>query len=457
MPEPDASRRSFLSLLVNTFIAQLTTNFLWSAVTFWLYLETRSILVTAFLGGSFMLLIAAMGVPFGSWVDRTRKKRVMVAAQGVTAALFAAAFAYYLLTPPDALLTVGSPAMMAFLALLLGGVVLESARGIALATCVTILVPPDGRAQANGLVGMVAGLSFATTSVFAGLAVGQLGMTWTLAIAVALTAVSLLHLWTVRIPEPEIVHADGVPKAVDLAGAWRAVRNVPGLVWLLVFTTLNNAVSGVHLALLDPYGLTLVSVEVWGILWGVLSFGFLLGSAWVSRFGLGSRPLRSLLLANVAMWLVGTVFTIRESIWLLAGGIVVYMALIPLVEAAEQTVLQRVVPLPSQGRVFGLAQSVELGAVPLTSFLIGPVAEFWLIPSMATPGGQASWGWLLGEGEARGIALAFVLAGLAGLAFTLAALASRPYRTLSRAYAAAAAADVATWPEPEPGRPVVTD
>ena len=38
--------------------------------------------------------------------------------------------------------------------------------------------------------------------------------------------------------------------------------------------------------------------------------------------------------------------------------------------AAEQTVLQRVVPFERQGRVFGFAQSVEQAASPLTAFLV---------------------------------------------------------------------------------------
>ena len=45
----------------------------------------------------------------------------------------------------------------------------------------------------------------------------------TLWIAVGLTAASLLHLFTVSIPEPEVLHSDELPKAVDFRGAFRAV------------------------------------------------------------------------------------------------------------------------------------------------------------------------------------------------------------------------------------------
>ena len=427
--------RSFYGVLVNTLIANVTTSFLWFSLVFWVYLETRSVLATAILGGAYMMLVAVVGVPFGTWVDRWRKKRVMVVATVVTAIAFAAAFVFYLLVPTRALLEIGSVTFWGFVLLILLGAIVESARGIALSTCVTLLVPETRRANMNGLVGMVNGLGFAITSVFAGLAVGQLGMTWVMVISVVLTAVSLLHLLTVSIPEPEVLHSDEVPKAVDFAGAFTAILAVPGLMGLVLFATLNNLLGGVFMALMDPYGLTLVSVEVWGVMWGVLSFGFMLGAGWVARYGLGTRPLRSLLLANVAMWLICIGFTIRENIWLTAVGILAYMVLIPVAEAAEQTVLQKVVPYEKQGRVFGLAQSVEVAAAPISAFLIGPVAEFWLIPYAHSDAGRAALGPFLGAGEARGIALVFVLAGLLGLVLTGGAFLSRSYRLLTAGYA----------------------
>ena len=197
-----------------------------------------------------------------AWIDHTRKHRVMVVAGVVTAVCYAAALGLFLVLPTGAVLTIGSPAFIGFVTLVLFGAIVESVRGLALSTVVTLLVPEPTRANANGQVGMVNGLGFAITSVFSGLAVGQLGMRWTLVIAVALTAVSLAHLLTISIPEDVITHSDDLPKKVDFAGAWRAIRAIDGLLALILFTTLNNLLGGVYMALLDPYGLTLVSVEV---------------------------------------------------------------------------------------------------------------------------------------------------------------------------------------------------
>ena len=427
-------RRAFSRLLVNTFVANLTTSFLWFAATFWIYLETRSVLATSLMGGAYMLLLAVVGVPFGMLVDRHRKKNVMVGSQTVTAVTFVLALVVFATAPREVLLTVGSLPFWLFIgALLLGGVV-ESARMITLSTTVTLLIAPEDRARANGKVGVVNGLSFAVTSVFSGLAIGQLGMWWTLVISVALSILSLLHLLTIRIPERGVEHVEGVPEPIDFGVAWRTVVAVPGLVALIAFTTFNNLLGGLYMALLDPYGLTLVSVEAWGLMYGAISFAFIAGGALIAAKGLGARPLRMLLLANLAGYVVGLLFTIRESVLLLAIGMFLYMALAPVIEAAEQTVLQRVVPYDKQGRVFGFAQAVEVAAAPITAFLIGPIAEFGLIPYMEEGRGGVHFGWLLGDGDARGIALVFVAGSVIGLVMTLLALASKPYRVLSRAY-----------------------
>lgn len=132
-------------------------------------------------------------------------------------------------------------------------------------------------------------------------------------------------------------------------------------------------------------------------------------------------------------------FAIREWWWLYALGLLVFMCLMPIAEASEQTIIQRVVPYETQGRVFGFAASVESAAAPVSAFIVGPLAQFWLIPFMDSEAGRSSLGWLLGPGEARGIALVFVAASAILLVVVLLAFFSAPYRRLSRAYAAAPA------------------
>jgi DHA3 family multidrug efflux protein-like MFS transporter len=172
----------------------------------------------------------------------------------------------------------------------------------------------------------------------------------------------------------------------------------------------------------------------------------IIGGLLVAKVGLGSRPVRTLLLANLVLWLVTALDTLQSSIVLITVGLFLSMALMPVAEAAEQTVLQKVVPLERQGRVFGFAQSVEQSASPLTAILVSPLAEFVTIPLMTTGAGADLVGGWYGTGPDRGLAVLMTVFGLAGALLTLLALRSRPFRRLETAYSGE--------PAPVPSGPV---
>lgn len=430
--------KHFYGVLVNTLIANVTTSFLWFALTFWAYIETQSVLATSVIGGSYMLLIAITSLFFGTFVDHYRKKQVMVFASIFTLIMFAIGGLIYWLTPSELLLSWNAPYFWLFGAIILIGAVVENMRNIALSTTVTLLVPKEDHAKANGLVGTVQGVGFLVTSVFSGLAIGFLGMGWVLAIALVMTTVALIHLLFVSIPEEHIVHDPELDKKkIDIKGSLAAIKAIPGLLALIFFSTFNNLIGGVYMSFMDPYGLTLFPVQVWGVILGITSTGFIIGGLLIAKFGLGKKPLKTLLLINIAMGIIGAIFTIREFWLLYVAGIYLYMLMIPAIEAAEQTVIQRVVPFKRQGRVFGFAGSIEAAAAPITAFMIGPLAQFVIIPFMNSPEGQAQWGWLLGEGEARGIALIFVFAGLTIALVALLAFRTKAYQRLSAFFAKA--------------------
>ena len=437
--------KTFHVTLANSLVAFITNNFVWFAVTFWVYLETRSVIATSVMAGVFTLTIAFSGFFLGSLVDRYPKKRVMLLSSIVSLVLYAIAGFIFVTTPYEEFADASSVRLWIFIVLTLVGAIGGNLRAIALSTLVTILVPEDERDKANGLVGTANGVAFLGASIFSGLAVGYLSMFWVLAIAIVMSLLVIAHLATLTIPDlpKKIRHAhDGEPEhehdhpheGVDVRGTIRAIQLVPGLFGLIFFHTFNNFLGGIFMSLMDAYGLLLVSVQVWGALWGFLSLGFIVGGIVVARKGLGKNPLRTLFLANILMWTICIFFTIQASIVLLAIGMFVWLCLIPAVEAAEQTILQKVVPPERQGRVFGFAQSVEQAASPITAFLIGPVAQLIFIPFMTTGAGVDLLGSWFGTGTDRGLALLFSVAGLIGLIVTLLAMRSYSYRALSENY-----------------------
>lgn len=428
----------FHHLLGNNLVANITNFTVWFALTFWVYLETKSVFATGMIAGIYLVMTAASGIWFGSLVDHHRKKLVMLGSSVLSFALYAVSLAAHELAPEGRLKEVAGVPLWLLITLVMLGVIAGNIRSIALPTLVTILVPEERRDKANGLVGMVTGIGFLTTSVISGFLVAWGGMFYTLVFAMGFSALAFLHLLFVPVDEPRAEAATGAatePRRVDLAGTLKVVGAVPGLFALILFASFNNFLGGVFMALMDAYGLSLVAVETWGLLWGLLSSAFILSGMVIARTGLGPNPLRTLLLVNLITWSVCCVFTIQSSIVLLTVGCFIWMFLGPYAEAAEHTTLQKVVPFERQGRVFGFAQSVEQAASPLTAFLIGPLTQFFFIPLMTTGAGADAIGDWFGRGDERGIALVFTLAGAVGVIATILAFNSRYYRQLVAVYA----------------------
>lgn len=431
----DPTVRTFAQLLVNVLLVSFINFTVWFALTFFVYLRTRSVFATGMIAGIFLVAMAGTGVWFGSIVDHHRKKTVMQASALVSLAIYTIGLVFYLVTPAEEWRDPASVRLWILIVLLMTGVIAGNLRSIALPTVVTAMFDERVRDRANGLVGTTSGVSQLVTSVASALLVGWNGMLGVLVLAVAVLAGSVLHLRRLRLPDA-LAHAaaEDEPKRVDVRGTIRVVRGIPGMVALIVFSALNNLLMGGLMALMDPYALSMMSVQAWGIIWGALSGVMIVGGLLVARIGTSSNPVRLILLTNMALWVVTMAFPLRDSVIWLVGGMAVFMLVMPFVEAAEQTVLQKVVPYERQGRVFGFAQSVEQAASPLTAFLISPMTQFFFIPFM-TDGSGARWiGDWFGTGEARGMALVFVLLGVSGLLFTTYALSSRHYRHLSRSY-----------------------
>lgn len=428
------NKLTFYNLLGNSVIATVTNAFVWFALTFWAFLETHSVLVTSFIAGTFAVLNVISAFAFGGVVDRYRKKTAMLFSTIGSLIAYSIGTWFFFTTPKELFSDPTGPHLWILIVILILGSMSGRLRDIALVTLVKGLFDKD-RDKANGLIGAMNGLSFSVTSVLSGLAIGFYGMELALVCALSVTFLALLHLLSVTVEEPVIIHTEDAPKHFDVRGTIAMIAAVPGLFALIFFTTFNNFLGGVFMALMDPYGLSLVSVQTWGIMFAFLSFGFIFGSSYIAKYGLGNRPLRRLLMVNIILWITCIFFTIQPSIVLLATGMFIWMSLVPFIEATEQTVMQAVVPYERLGRVIGFAQSIEFAATPLTAFLIGPIAQFIFIPFMTDGMGAELIGSWFGTGQARGIALVFTISGLIGLCVTILAFRSRSYHILSDSYA----------------------
>ena len=163
---------------------------------------------------------------------------------------------------------------------------------IALSTCVTLLVPAADRDRANGMVGTVSGRLVRHHVGLQRAGDRPLGMGWAYLGALTLTGRRARAPATIRSRSrrPARGRRPGRSPPIDIRGALEAIHAVPGLTMLILLAAFNNLLGGVFMALMDAYGLRLVSVEAWGTPVGCDQLAFIAGGLAVASVGLGSEP-----------------------------------------------------------------------------------------------------------------------------------------------------------------------
>jgi DHA3 family multidrug efflux protein-like MFS transporter len=128
----------FHRLLVSALLVAATTNFVWAALTYFVYLETQSVISTGLIGGIYLVIVALSGVWFGSFVDRNKKKHAMFVSSVATLLFFVWVFFCVSVGACGALSSVTSLYLWIFSIILLCGVIAGLIYFIAIPTLITM-------------------------------------------------------------------------------------------------------------------------------------------------------------------------------------------------------------------------------------------------------------------------------------------------------------------------------
>lgn len=149
---PLEHRSIFYHLLTNTLFTSVMNFTLWFALTFYVYLETRSVFAVSLIAGLWLVTTAATGIWFGSLVDHHKKQTMMIIANIASLVFYIASFIVYQTTSPEVFKDPTSVQLWILATLIMLGVIAGNIRGITMPTLVTILIPEGRRDKANGLV-----------------------------------------------------------------------------------------------------------------------------------------------------------------------------------------------------------------------------------------------------------------------------------------------------------------
>jgi len=293
----------------------------------------------------------------------------------------------------------------------------------AYSAAITTMLPKKHYSRANGMMALVESGPAVFAPILAGALYPILGLTGILVLDIATFVVAVGALAVVHIPPPPRTAAGAASKGSMLHEALYGFRYIferKSLLHLLLFFLALNFTIGIAFNVFDPYILerTGSNSTYLGFVRSAAAIGGVAGGLLVSVWGGFRRRMRSILLGESLTGAVALVaFGLGRSLpfWIAAAGLGAVFG--PFVNGASQAIWQAKVAPDLQGRVFSARRMIAFAIGPVSPVLAGVIADYVTEPAMVS----ATWlsrafGWMVGTTPGSGMALQFVLAGVAYVA-----------------------------------------
>ncbi|WP_260428623.1 MFS transporter [Micromonospora globispora] len=328
-----------------------------------------------------------VGLPAGAWVDRLRRRPVMILCDLVSAVLFLSVPAAALL----GLLTIGQ-----LLAVALGSglarVFFETADQVYLPT----LLGPEEVPEGNAKLQATQTASYVVCPGLAGLVAQLAGALTALLLDAVSFLVSAACLWRIRTVERRPRRPDG-PSSLrrEVAAGIRFVAGDPYLRVMAVYGAASNIGLVGYQAVLVVFLVRTAGLPpgLVGLLIGLASLGGIVGATIATTLARRVGTARAMLLAALGAGPPALLIPLAgpgaAALWLILGGVVVSLA-VAVGNVVKGSFRQTYTPHALLGRVTVSMQLLNYGTIPLAAVLAGALGA-------AYGPGRAIWvmtGWL---------------------------------------------------------------
>jgi MFS family permease len=202
--------------------------------------------------------------------------------------------------------------------------------------------------------------------------------------------------------------------AADLREGIKAFSQNKGVVNLVLTTTLVLFFVGLLQALIIPMLLSLTTAKAVGISQSVCASGMIFGSLFIGLFGGKNNLVKTL---SISLLLSGMFFAnlglSTNIIYITMAGFM-FFATLPFINTSIEVMIRTNIDSRKQGRVWSIISMITyLGSI-IAFTVAGFLADKVFNPLLESGGLLADTaGTIIGTGEGRGIALLFVISGLA--------------------------------------------
>jgi hypothetical protein len=252
--------------------------------------------------------------------------------------------------------------------------------------------------------------------LLAGYLIVMIGLTGVLMIDLATFIIAVITLASTRILSPSPKTPVGEERFKlwgDLRGGWQHLCAQPGLLGLVLLSAVDNFPRNAALTLTVPMVRSGAGVDAVGLVLAAGGAGLLVGSSLMSAWGGPQRRVRGYLGFQAAQGLAIVVSGWSPHPLVIACGHGLFVLSFAGAVVCLRPVLQRMVALEAQGRVFGLVGAIALLAEAPSYPVAGVLADRIFEPALTTGGRLAgSVGVLIGTGPGRGMGAVRVLMGM---------------------------------------------
>jgi MFS transporter, DHA3 family, macrolide efflux protein len=343
------------------------------ALVWWITLETGSATVLAIAFMAALVPQIAVGPFAGAVVDRSNRKKVMIAADsGIALATLTLIVLFWL----D---IVEVWEIMALLAVRSFG---GAFHWPAFMASTSLMVPKEQLARVNGLNQAVFGMANIGGPAAGAVLLVLLPMQGILAIDVLTAIIAISTLLAVHIPNP--LQAEGHEKksvVKEVGEGLRFVRGWPGALTLLGVAMAVNFLFTPTDALLpiltlDHFG---GGAEEFAGLQISIGLGMVIGGIALGIWGGFKRRMMTVCFGLAASGISLVVIGLAPSEWYLVALAAIFATgtFVSMLNGALMAVMQVAIPANMQGRVFALVSSSAMAMTPLGLAVGGPTADLW--------------------------------------------------------------------------------
>ena len=381
------------------------------ALTIWAYQETGSATALGIINTAFIVPFLLLSPIAGVMVDRHNRKLMMMVSD-LTAVL--ATTGVLILHLSGAL-----QIWHLYIAAVINGLG-NTFQWPAYSAAISTMVPKEHYSRANGMMSLVESVPGVLAPLLAGILLIAIKLTGILVIDVITFALAIVALLVVHIPQPSRTlegQAEQGSIFKEAAYGFKYIFARRGLLGLLTFFIVLNFVIGLSISLFSPFILerTNQNSAILGVVTSANAIGAVIGGLLISLWGGFKRRMTSIFIGEALTGLfLLTIFGLGRGlpIWVIS---VVIGGIFPIfTNGASQAIWQAKVAPDLQGRVFSARRMIAWSVGPITPILAGLLADYVTEPAMQSKTWLAqTFGWMVGNESGSGMALQFVITGIA--------------------------------------------